>query len=536
MGGLHSVSASPLPGFAPGRPGKRHLLDGCVAVHADTLADALALLPDFTRRVRGLVLLPGDAFARRELAAELWEIALPPAWAPLAAALAGLLLPQMEQQRRQADRIAAQDDLLRRQGEHLELLRTSFDHKTGELVSSLARQRADGEARLRAEARLRQDDKMRSLGQLAGGIAHDFNNMICSIMGAAEMLQRELPDARARSRLDLILGAAERSAGLTRQLLAFTRQAPLQRQELDLHRLVQEAAGLLERGMGRNCRIQLRLEADRPRVQADASQLVGAVLNLGINAAQAMPAGGTITIATADRAVGPAGEQLGEARLAPGRHVAVRVIDTGGGIAAEDLPRIFEPFFTTKPVGVGTGMGLAAVYGTVLEHGGAVAVDSRLGEGSVFTLILPCLAEPALPAAAPSSGPAAAGAGGRLLLVIDDEESVRRIAMLFLEELGHQVLEAASGAAGLDLLRAHGEAIDGVLLDMQMPGMDGAACFRALRELRPRLPVLIVSGHADLAAVHDLRRASHCSFLAKPYRLGDFAAAVAGLLGRGASG
>jgi len=329
------------------------------------------------------------------------------------------------------------------------------------------------------ELQVRQTQKMEAVGQLAGGIAHDFNNLLTVIGGNVLLLgMTELPD-EAREHVDEIAAAADRAGALTRQLLSFSRAREPRLEPVDLNPVIARVHGLLGRLIGADIRIETTLAPRPARVQADPAQLEQVLINLALNARDAMPEGGTLSIGTEHA----------------GHSVLLRVADTGIGMDAGTSERIFEPFFTTKGVGEGTGLGLTNVYSIVVQAGGDIAVESEPGAGTVFTIALPALdqaADPAPARPAPAEPPAATGR----VLFVDDEAAVRRVAQAALQRAGHEPVVAASGAEALELLAA-GPPVDLLVTDLSMPGMNGLELVERVRELHPGLAVLYVSGYAD---------------------------------------
>jgi two-component system, cell cycle sensor histidine kinase and response regulator CckA len=353
--------------------------------------------------------------------------------------------------------------------------------------------------RRRLEERLRQAQKMEAIGQFAGAIAHDFNNMLMVMRGNADGVLGALPpDAPApwREALDDVVGAADRAAALTRQILAFSRRQVLQPVRVELGGAVTAVLRLLAQAVGPQVRIETRLDAAAGGVRADATQITQALLNLAVNARDAMPDGGTLTIATADRTLDrPLRHAHGE--VPPGRYGALVVRDTGAGMDAATFARMFEPFFTTKPRGRGTGLGLATVHGVVEQSEGYVVAESAPGVGTTFTLYFPRLADEA-PSAAPAAAPAAEGPAGRRVLLVDDEPSVRRVAQRMLEVGGYAVEAVGDGASALVALAAAaagGALPDVVLTDVQMPGLGGRELAARVAALYPGLPVVYMSGY-----------------------------------------
>jgi len=375
--------------------------------------------------------------------------------------------------------------------------------------------------RVRLQERLTQAEKLTAIGQLAGGVAHDFNNQLAGIAGFAELLVARLQDPRQRGWAEAILGSAQRAAELTRQLLAFARKGQSLRSPTDIDRTIAEVIGLLRRSLDQRIAIVHRPAGAACTVLGDPGQIHNALLNLAVNARDAMPEGGTLTFAT--RIAEPPGGLAGQDATA-GRQVEITVADTGQGMDEEVRRHLFEPFFTTKGPGKGTGLGLAAVYGVVRNHGGAIAVDSHPGRGTAFTILLP-LHDGACadPAPAPEQPPVPAA--GRSILVIDDEEVVRELTCEMLAELGCRCRHCADAESAIALLAA-GEPVDLAVLDVVMPRLAGLDAFLALRAARPGLRVLLVSGHSLNGEVQAILDRGACGFLQKPFRATALARAV----------
>jgi PAS domain S-box-containing protein len=366
----------------------------------------------------------------------------------------------------------------------------------------------DVTARRRAEAALRQSQKIEAIGQLTGGVAHDFNNLLSVVLGNLELLRKRLPDdPKAKALLENAVGGAQRGAALTQRMLAFARRQDLDPRPVDLSALVRGMADLLQRSIGPTVRIETHFPLRLPPALVDANQLELALLNLVVNARDAMPDGGTITIAGSE---------------GPDRFVCLSVTDTGEGMDEATLARATEPFFTTKGAGKGTGLGLSMVHGLAEQSGGGFVLRSRKGEGTTAEIWLPVAEAGALNApSAPASQPPAQGEPARRLtmLVVDDDPLVLANTAAMLEDLGHVALQAASGAEALETLRgAH--AVDLVLTDQVMPGMTGAQLIAAIRAERPQLPVVIATGFGELPAdlapdVPRLKKPFHSGLLAR---------------------
>ena len=341
-----------------------------------------------------------------------------------------------------------------------------------------------------------QAQKMQALGLLAGGIAHDFNNMLTVIFGRAQVLLDRLPDnASARHDADAIGEAAERASALTRQLLAFSRNQLLERHTLDLNMVIVDMAKMLRRLIGENITVVTALAHTAAWVNVDRGQLEQVILNLAVNARDAMPNGGHLTLATDHVDVDADGGQLPS-----GRFVALVVSDTGVGMDAATQERIFEPFFTTKPAGEGTGLGLSTVYGVVEQHGGHISVDSVPGEGTTFRIHLPRVPEPEPQAVTPRGRPRS---GSETILVAEDDPAVRALASDMLREHGYTVLTAADGEDALRVAERYAAPIHLLLTDVMMPRKNGMELARAFVAVRPDARVLYMTGYAETPDVSD---------------------------------
>lgn len=383
------------------------------------------------------------------------------------------------------------------------------------------RKRAEDE-RLAFERNLLETQKLESLGVLAGGIAHDFNNLLMTILGNAGLALMELPpEAPARASITQIELAVKHAADLTRQLLAYAGKGRFIIQKLNLNALIEEMMHLLQVSIPKTVALRYQLAPHLPPVEADAAQIRQVVMNLVINAAQAIgDKQGSISISTgvqfADQAY------LSEAYLAPhlpeGQYVFLEVADTGSGMDADTRAKIFEPFFTTKATG--RGLGLAAVLGIVRGHNGALGVYSAPGQGSTFKFLLPAAASPAY-AETPRNQHAGAWHVTGTVLVVDDEATIRSVATRMLEKLGFKVLVAEDGAVGVDLFREHAPTIVCVLLDMTMPNLDGVATFRALRRIKRDVQVILMSGYNEQDVTSQFAGKGLAGFLSKPFTVED---------------
>jgi len=379
----------------------------------------------------------------------------------------------------------------------------------------------DVSERRELERRVQEAEKLTAVGRLAGGVAHDFNNQLVGIIGNAEFLRRRLiaeGDERMRQSVDAILDSGERAADLTRQLLAFARKGRDRALAVDLHRLIFEVVALMERSIDKRISIERELCAERAVTLGDPSALQNALLNLAINARDAMPDGGQLRFETENTEVSPG--QIVGTKLAPGRYIRLRVIDTGTGMSPDVAQHAFEPFFTTKDTG--TGMGLAAVYGTVREHEGSVELRTEPGRGTTFTLYLPVTTKE--PAPSPQPPVAVDQAERGRILVVDDEPAVARVARDVLMGVGYDVDVCEGGRAALE--RFGPDRYDIVLLDITMPDVDGVEILRRLREADPRARVLLMTGHASGTVRERLRDYPDVSILSKPFSNERLALAV----------
>ncbi len=380
--------------------------------------------------------------------------------------------------------------------------------------------RAEIARREAAEEGLQQAQRLESLGRLTGGIAHDFNNLLTAILGTVRLLERHLgpaADEKARRLLGVARDAVGRGARLNTSLLAFARRQALKPEPLDANDLVGGLVPLIQRALGEMATLTVALEPFLPACRADPVQIESALLNLAINARDALPRGGRVTLSTRRARVGPA-EAEGIAGAAPGEFVAIALTDDGTGMTPEVRRRAFEPFFTTKPAGQGTGLGLSQVYGSVRQLGGHVTIASEPGMGTTVTLFLPVAPASEAPPA-PRAAPAAAAEPrpcGATILVAEDDDRVREVTVEMLREAGFRVLSASDGAAALQTIEREA-GIDLLFSDIVMPGgLDGIALARAARRIRPGLPVLLATGFAGLAT--DGEETAHgFEIVAKPY-------------------
>ncbi|WP_376964725.1 response regulator [Azospirillum sp. A26] len=397
-----------------------------------------------------------------------------------------------------------------------------LEERVAERTQALQAEMAD---RRRAEEQLHQAQKMEALGQLTGGVAHDFNNLLQGIVSCLAVLAPTVPDGTPRELFEAANRSIERGARLTQSLLSFARRQTLMPEPTDLGDLLTGMSSLLERSLGGQISVTIEVPPGLPAALIDRAQLESAILNLAINARDAMPGGGrlSLTASVAEIGDGETGSSVaGPAELRPGTYVAIRVADTGTGIDPSVLPHVFEPFFTTKPLDKGSGLGLSMVQGMATQSGGGVHIDSSLGGGTAITLYLPSVRAvadwPARTAAEVERGE------GRTVLLVEDDAIVRMGTMALLESQGHHVIEADSGETALALLQ-EGAEIDALVTDFAMPGMNGAEVVRTVRTLRPGLPALIVTGYADTPDLGEAVR-----LLRKPFSPNQIAEQLAAML------
>jgi two-component system cell cycle sensor histidine kinase/response regulator CckA len=366
------------------------------------------------------------------------------------------------------------------------------------------------------EVQLRQAQKMEAVGRLAGGVAHDFNNLLVGILGYSELLKKKLTQQSSQLRMaNEINFAAMRARDLTSRLLALSHRQLLQPAVLDLNALVQQCERLLRPVIGEDVRMVQRLDPKIGSVKADPAQLEQVILNLALNARDAMPRGGTLSLETSNIQVDAALARQ-HPELIPGAYVRLQVADTGHGIAPDVMPRIFEPFFTTKELGKGSGLGLSTVYGVVKQSGGCVTVSSDQGNGAAFGIYLPRATE--LPdRRAPAPITVTGGVGTETILLVEDEAVVRDLVCEILRESGYDVLSAPSGADAMKMTSNHKKPIDLLITDVVMPEMSGPELANTLRRARGEMRVLYMSGYTDDAVLVRQGLPENCAFIRKPY-------------------
>ena len=409
---------------------------------------------------------------------------------------------------------------LRRALVHAETHRLDVESTARELAHELDERRRAEADRERLRDQFVHAQRMDAVGTLATGLAHDMNNILGGILAYAEVLHAEAKSLAVREDLSRIRSEAERGAALTRSLLAFARRGAYRKRAILVHSVLDDMMPLLARTLGRNI-ILARIDGPPTIIDGDPAQLGQVVLNLCTNASDAMNGNGTITIDTAEV------ELTSHARLPPGRYARLAIADSGGGMDAETQRRAFEPFFTTKPLGKGTGLGLAMVFGAVEAHGGAVEITSVTGKGTTMTILIPATeANPALPT---SSAEVSRVSG--TVLIVDDEPMIRSATTRLVKQLGLESVTASDGDEALVVYKAHARDIVLVLLDMVMPKMPGPECYRELRKLG-NTPVLLVSGYANDASTQALLDSGAEGFLEKPYTALQLGGEIDRILGR----
>jgi PAS domain S-box-containing protein len=381
----------------------------------------------------------------------------------------------------------------------------------------------DVTAKLKAEDALRQSQRMEGIGQLTGGVAHDFNNVLTAVLGSLSLAARRVTDKRTRDLIDNAIQAAERGAKLTSQLLAFSRRQRLEPQAVDLNAMIERLGGLFASTLGGTVKVEHKLTEGLPPAVADPAQLELALLNLALNARDAMPQGGLLRLSTAQVSLG---QPRGPTEPEPGRYVAVSVKDNGPGMRPDVAERAFEPFFTTQPPGKGSGLGLSQVLGLAKQLGGGVRLVSAEGEGAEVTIYLPISTASVAQAAAEADEPPRAPEGATVL-VVDDDPDVRRFVIDLLVDSGYTVSSAEDGPSGLRILSEQGP-FDLLLLDFAMPGMTGAEVARTVRAASPDQPILIMTGYLEHEAV--LSELGAQPMLQKPFDPSDLLFRVSNLI------
>ncbi|HUG06207.1 MAG TPA: ATP-binding protein, partial [Candidatus Limnocylindria bacterium] len=405
---------------------------------------------------------------------------------------------------------------------------TPAGHVFTAFIRDLSTRRASDEQRLALEERLRQSERLEGIGRLAGGIAHDFNNILAVVMNYSQFVEDTLPaESEVRDDVVQIRLAAERGASFTRQLLTFAHRRAVNPQDVQLNTVISELRTMLRRTIPQSVKIDLRLAPELWTTRIDVGQLEQLLLNLIVNAADAMPDGGTVLVETANVEI--SGSATTEPTASPGRYVQLVVIDTGFGMSKEVVARAFEPFFTTKPQGKGTGLGLATAYGIVKQAEGAIAIHSVVGEGTTIRVQLPAqigvAAESARIRASSVPAPAASEA---VVFIVEDELAVRKAVVRILSDGGYSLLQAAGPTSALDLARQWSGPIDLLLTDIVMPDLSGDELARELRKARPELRVVYMTGYSGEMDAATLRVGG--PVVQKPFTRDSLLAAVAGAL------
>lgn len=393
-------------------------------------------------------------------------------------------------------------------------------------------ERESAQALKETEERLRQSQKMEAIGQLTGGIAHDFNNLLQGISGSIEVVRGRLASGRTEDIdhfMDSATHSTRRAAALIHRLLAFARRQSLESKAVDINRLVGSMEELMRRTLGEHIELVVAADEGLWLARSDDNQLESAVLNLAVNARDAMPRGGTLTIRTANATLEPGYTRLHEG-LQPGRYAVISVSDTGTGMTPDVLARVFEPFFTTKPIGQGTGLGLSMIYGFAKQSGGHVRIHSQIGQGTEVSLYVPCHSDAAAVQASSEAPPAGRLQGeGETLLVVEDDPAVRMIVLDELNELGYTTLEAMDGPTALPILQSS-QKIDLLISDVGLPGLNGRQIAEIGRQHRPGLPVLFMTGYAQSAAARSEFLAPGMEMISKPFSMDEMAAKIRDML------
>lgn len=386
------------------------------------------------------------------------------------------------------------------------------------------------EALEESEQEIRHQQKMEAVGSLAGGVAHEFNNMLQAIRGYVTFAQGALPPGETRDDLEQALVATSRATMLTRQLLDFSRRDEFSQQSLSVCKLISDLVGITRPLIGEHITLNVPKHCLDQEIQGDPNQLLQALMNICVNARDAMPEGGTLGLATDSVTIG-ASEDFLALELAPGRYVKICISDTGHGISEETLSHVFEPFFTTKPVGQGTGLGLSIVYTIIEKHGGAIRAVSERGHGTTFEIYLPAtttedneIPGPAIPDSQQSLS------GGGTVLLAEDNNTVRSVELRILRQAGYHILEADNGQTAIDLFRKHADEIDLVVLDVVMPHKSGHEACESIRHIRPEVPVLFCTGYDPKSANRDRLTINGHMVIDKPFSIDQFLTAVQNIL------
>ena len=418
--------------------------------------------------------------------------------------------------------LAESEAALREKSRALEALNQTLEERVAQRTEALEQEMA---SRAQVEAALRQSQKMEAVGQLTGGIAHDFNNMLTGVIGGLDIVKRRIASGRTddiERFMDAASTSAQRAAALTARLLAFSRRQSLDARPVEVNALMLSLEDLLRRSITENIGLRIAPGADLPHAVVDANQLESAILNLALNARDAMPDGGELTVRTS---VADLDADYAATRpdVTPGRYVVVAVSDTGVGMAPDVAAKVFEPFFTTKPIGQGTGLGLSMVYGFAQQSGGHVRLHSHPGAGTSVSIYLPASDHDGI--AEPTVQHVAQQGRGQTVLLVEDDESVRLLVRDVLEDLSYQAIEASDAGSAIPILQS-GRTIDLLISDVGLPGINGRQLAEIAREHRPTLPVLFVTGYAENAAIRADFLGTNMAMITKPFAIDALAAKI----------
>jgi two-component system, cell cycle sensor histidine kinase and response regulator CckA len=419
-------------------------------------------------------------------------------------------------------------DYIVKTGDIHELLPARVDRICDHLAEQRRLTALEGE-KGRLQDQLRQSQKLEAIGQLAGGVAHDFNNLLGAIMGYAEVMRMKAIMPDENDYLGKILKTVNRAADLTRQLLTFARKAKVNYTSLDIHQCIRNVTGMLKHTIDPRIVLQENFTQETSSIVGDAGQIENALLNIGINARDAMPDGGSLIFATEIVRFNDAAPVRQRLELRPGKYLKISIRDTGTGMNAAILEKIFEPFYTTKELGKGTGLGLASVYGCVHQHNGNIDVESIVGKGSNFILYFP-IGLHTSETDKSEDAPLIKGIGN--ILIVDDEKAIGEILGIICSALGYTFKCFSDSQEAIEYFRTHHAEIDAVLLDILMPKLSGAECFHIFKEIDPGVNVVIVSGYGDEKAMKSLKDDGVDMFVTKPFTAGDISKALAAVTGK----
>ncbi|MBB6511184.1 PAS domain S-box-containing protein [Rhizobium soli] len=431
------------------------------------------------------------------------------------------------ERKRTEEALAASEAALRIERQALDDLNRTLEERVAQRTAELEEEML---ARNHAEEALRQSQKMEAVGQLTGGIAHDFNNMLTGIIGGINVAKRRIANGRlddVNRFMDASLDAANRAAALVARLLAFSRRQTLDAKPIDVNEHLAGTRDLLRRTLPENVAIEIETDPKAGWIIADANQLESALLNLAINARDAMPDGGRLTISTTTRSIGEI-EARSLPGLKPGNFIVIDVSDSGSGMRPETVARAFEPFFTTKPIGQGTGLGLSMIYGFAQQSGGQVEIDSQVGVGTTIRLLFPATDPSNAGEQSDESSPIKEGQG-QTVLVVEDDDSVRLLICEVLTDLSYKAIEASSADAAIPVIASHCP-IDLLISDVGLPGMNGRQLAEVARHHRPELPVIFVTGYAQNATAKSEFLGPNMAMIGKPFAVEVLAAKISEMI------